>query len=43
VTSSLVWQSYLRGVAWSLYFFEAMYTLTACHACKSTISGGPLR
>jgi N-acetylglucosamine malate deacetylase 1 len=24
VTSSLVWQSYLRGANWSLYFFEVM-------------------
>jgi len=24
VTSSLVWQSYLQGVNWSLYFFEVM-------------------
>jgi LmbE family N-acetylglucosaminyl deacetylase len=24
VTSSLVWQSYLRDVSWSLYFFEVM-------------------
>jgi len=24
VTSSLVWQSYLRGASWTLYFFEVM-------------------